>query len=71
MFAIRCKKHNIFPTVEKWEDGTWSKIICEECKKEYEKAGLYYPERYAYCGKLRRNRKQAIENWNNDNKKGE
>jgi hypothetical protein len=68
MFAIRCKKHNIFPAVEKWEDGTWSKIICEECKKEYEKAGLYYPERYAYCGKLRRNRKQAIENWNEDNK---
>ena len=67
MFAIRCKKHGIFPTVEKWKDGTWSKIICEECKKEYEKAGLYYPERYAYCGKLRRNRNGAIKNWNEDN----
>ena len=68
MFAIRCKKHGIFPIDEKSIDGTWSKIICEECRKEYKKAELYYPERYAYCGKLRRNRKEAIKNWNEDNK---
>ena len=70
MFAIRCKKHNIFPAVEKWDDGYYCKIICNECKKEYEKNGKRYLEKYCYGGKLRRNRNQAIENWNNDNKKG-
>ena len=68
MFAIRCKKHGIFPTDERREYGLWSTIICEKCKEEYEKAGFYCHERYAYCGKLRRNRNEAIKNWNEDNK---
>ena len=69
MFAIRCKKHGIFPVIEKSSNGCWSEIYCEECKKEYKYLGKRWPEKYCYCGKLRRNRSSAIKNWNDDNKK--
>ena len=50
------------------DDGHRNVILCEKCKKEYENAGLEYPWKYMYGGKLRRNRKGAIKNWNEDNK---
>ena len=68
MFAIRCKKHGIFPMDKRRDDGCRNVIMCEKCKKEYEKAGLNYPEKYMYGGKLRRNRNGAIKNWNENNK---